>query len=157
MKRHAIPMTMSLLTLAIVLLPASVYGQDTPGVTGSGAGTFASGTILSGVTLSSMKFGMGVVIPGDSTAAGQFQATLSGISALGQPQDIELEGNAASGSINADGSRTFSGTLTMDTGNGAPPLTNVPFTVTATRTNMTIVLGPTSLPATLSAGTITIQ
>ena len=156
MKRHAIPVTMSVLTLAIFLLPASVFGQDTPGVTGSGAGSFASGTILGGVPLTGVKFGMGVFIPGDSTATGHFQATLSGTSG-GQPQDIELEGNAASGSINADGSRTFSGTLTMDMGNGTPPLTNVSFTVTATRTSMTIVLGTTTLPATLTAGSITIQ
>jgi hypothetical protein len=156
MKRNAIPITMSVLTLAIILLPASVFGQDTPGVSGSGPGTFASGTIFSGVSLTAVKFGIGVFIPGDSTATGQFQATLSGTSGLGQPQDIELEGNAISGSNNADGSRTFSGTLTMDMGNGTPPLTSVPFTVTATRTSLVLVLGTTNLSATVAAGSITI-
>ena len=40
MKRHMIPMTISFLTVVIILLPASVFGQSTSGVTGDGAGAF---------------------------------------------------------------------------------------------------------------------
>jgi hypothetical protein len=156
MKRHAIPTIMSVLTLAIILLPASVFGQDT-GVVGAGAGTFPANTALSGVSLSGLKFGMGVLIPGDTTALGQFHATLLGTSILGQPQNIEVEGDATSGTLDI-GSRTFSGTATVDMGDGTPPLTSVPFTVTATATGLVLILGTTNLPAaTLSAGNIAIS
>jgi hypothetical protein len=158
MKRHTILVTMSVLLLAIILLPASVFGQGTPGVTGAGASAFPNGATFGGVALSGLQFGMGVFIPGDGSATGQFQATLLGTSVLGQPQEIEVEGNAANGTINVNGSRTFTGTATVNMGDGTPPLTNVPFTVTATSTSLVIILNGTTLPAaTLTAGSITIQ
>ena len=157
MKRHdAVPLTMTVLTLAIMLLPASLFGQAT-GVAGAGAGTFPANTALSGVSLSGLKFAMGVLIPGDTTADGQLQATLLGTTPLGQPRNIEVEGDATNGTL-ATGSRTFSGTATVDMGDGTPPLLNVPFTVTATATGLVLTLGATNLPAaTLTAGTITIK
>ncbi|SRR6266446_490372 len=157
MKRHdAIPTTMTVLTLAILLLPASLFGQAS-GVAGAGAGTFPANTALSGVTLSGLKFGMGVLIPGDTTANGQLQATLLGTSVLGQPQNIEVGGDATSGTLGT-GSRTFSGTATVDMGDGTPPLLNVPFTVAATAAGLVLTLGATTLPAaTLTAGSITIK
>jgi len=157
MKRYdAVSITMTVLTLAIMLLPASLFGQAT-GVAGAGAGTFPANTALSGVSLSGLKFAMGVLIPGVSTADGQLQATLLGRSILGQPQNIEVEGDATRGTL-ATGSRTFSGIATVDMGDGTPPLLNVPFTVTATATGLVLTLGATNLPAaTLSAGSITIK
>jgi hypothetical protein len=157
MKRHAILVTTSVLTLAIILLPASVFGQGNPGVTGAGAGAFAGGASLGGVSLSGLQFGIGVLIPGDGSAAGQFQATLLGTSVLGQPQNILVQGNATSGSI-ASGSGTFSGTVTVDMGDGTPPLTNVPFTLTASSTSVLLVIGTTNLPAAaVTEGSITVQ
>jgi hypothetical protein len=42
-------------------------------------------------------------------------------------------------------------------GNGTPPLTGVPFSVTATTQGLRIILGNTTLPAaTLTAGSITL-
>jgi len=157
MKRHAILLTIGVLTLAITLLPAPAFGQDTPAVTGAGAGVFPSGTTFSNVAVSGMQFGMGVFIPGDGTAAGQFQATLLGTSALNQPQYIVVEGVATSGSIGT-GTGTFSGTATVDMGDGTAPLTNVPFTVTATPTSVLLTVGATNLPtASVNQGQITIQ
>src|SRR6266446_4525107 len=98
MKRHAISMKLSVLLLTIILLPASVFGQDTP----------------------SLTCGMGVYIYSDGSAAGQFQTTLLGITLLGLKQEIQVEGKAATGTLNADGSRTFSGTATVDMGDGTP-------------------------------------
>ena len=40
MKRHTISMKLSVLLLTIILLPASVFGQDTPSLTGAGQGDF---------------------------------------------------------------------------------------------------------------------
>src|SRR5207247_6328760 len=98
------------------------------------------------------------VTPGDTTATGEFQTTLLGTSALGQPQNIEIGGGAASGAINLDGSRTFSGTATVDLGDGSPPLTAVPFTVRATINTLLVTVGVTNLPLTsLTGGTIIID
>src|SRR3989454_6260976 len=81
-----------------------------------------------------------------------------GLSALGQPQDISVEGEATSGAVKADGSSTFSGTCTIDMGGGTPPLTGVPFTVTSTTNSLLLILGGTTLPtASVTAGSITIQ
>src|SRR6267143_6489389 len=139
MKRHMIPLTMSFLTVVIILLPASVFGQST-GLTGAGAGSFPSNTTFSGVSVSGLQFGMGVFTPGDTTAAGQFEGTLSGTSLLGQPQNIEIEGDATSGAINVDGSRTFSGTATVDMGDGSPPVTAVPFTIRASANTLLVTI-----------------
>jgi len=148
---------MSVLTVAIILLPSSVFAQDTPGVTGAGAAALPANSALNGVTLSGLQSGVSVYIPGAATAEGQFQATLLGTSTLGLPQNIEVDGTASSGS-NAVGIRTFSGTATMDMGDGTLPLTNVPITVTITSTSLSLTIGTTNLPAaTLTGGVITIE
>ena len=158
MKRHMIPLTMSFLTVVIILLPASVFGQSTSGVTGAGAGAFPTNTSFSGVSVSGLQFGTGVFTPGDTTAAGQFEGTLLGTSILGLPQNIEITGDAAVGAINVDGSRTFSGTATVDMGDGLPPLTAVPFTVRATANTLLLTIGVSNLPlASLTAGAIIID
>src|ERR1700680_2482956 len=100
MKRHTIQMTMSVLILTIILLPAFVCGQDTPSLTGAGAGAFPNGTALSGVSVSGLTFGVGVFIYSDGSATGQFETTLLGTSLLGQPQNIEVEGKAFTGVLN---------------------------------------------------------
>ena len=158
MKRHMIPVTISFLTVVIILLPASVFGQSTSGATGAGAGIFPGNTTFSGVSVSGLQFGMGVFTPGDTTAAGQFQMTLLGTTPLGQPQNIEIDGDAASGAINVDGTRTFSGTAIVDMGDGTPPLTAVPFTVRASTNSLLLTVGVTNLPlASLTGGGVLID
>jgi hypothetical protein len=148
--------TMMAILLGTVLLPASAFAQNT-GVVGAGAASLPANTLLSGVPLSGLFFGMGVVVPGDTTADGQFQARLLGTNILGQPQNIEVQGDATSGTLGTD-TRTFSGTATVDMGDGTAPLSNVPFTVTASATSLLLILGATSLPAaTLTAGNIAIK
>ena len=155
MKRHAILATMSLLMVATILMPLSVFGQASPAVTGAGEAVLPGSTSFSGVSINSELFGAGVFIPGDGTAVGEFQATLLGINVLGQTQTIVVEGEAASGSIGA-GNGTFSGAATVNMGDGTPPLINVPITVTATPTSLLLILSNVNLPATLTAGNITI-
>jgi hypothetical protein len=155
MKRHA-TLIMIILALAVLLLPASAFSQTT-GVAGAGAGTLPAGTSMTGVSLSGLNFGMGVIIPGDNTADGQFQAMLLGTTLLGLAQNIQVQGEVDSGTLGT-GSRTFSGLATVDMGDGTPLLTNVPFTVTATATSVALLIGATNLPAaTLTAGSIIIQ
>ncbi len=150
---------MSVLILMITLLPLSAFGQqtqDTPAVTGAGAGVFPSGTLFAAVPVSGLTFGMGVFIYSDGTAAGTFATTLLGTSILGQPQNIEVDATATAGVINADGTRTFSGTATLDMGDGTLALTNIPFTMTASTTSLLLVLNGLSLPsAPLTDGWIT--
>jgi hypothetical protein len=158
MKRQMIPATISFLAVVILFLPASAFGQSTSGVTGAGLGTFPASTTFSGVSVSGVQFGMGVFVPGDTTAAGQVQMTLLGTSPLGQPQNIEIGGDAASGTINTDGSRTFSGTATVDMGDGTPPLTGVSFTVIASANTVLVTVALNNLPlASLTSGSITID
>jgi len=156
MKRHAIRAMMSLLILATILVPSSVFGEATPAVTGAGEAALPTGTSFNGVSINSELFGAGVFIPGDGTALGEFQTTLLGTNALGQTQKIIVEGEAASGSIRS-GNGTFSGTGTVNMGDGTPPLINVPITVTATPTSLVLILINVNLPATLTAGNITIS
>jgi hypothetical protein len=147
---------MMVLVLGIILLPASGFGQDT-GVTGAGEVTLPVLTLVSGIPITALDFGMGVFIPGDGTATGHFQATLLGIDLLGLLSlSIEVEGDASTGSISA-GSRTFSGMATVDLLDGTLPLT-MPFTVTATASSVLLTLGVIPLPLSpLTTGSITIQ
>jgi hypothetical protein len=71
---------------------------------------------------------------------------------------MEVKGEAGYGTPNVDGSRTFSGTATVDMGDGSPALTNIPFTATASATSLLLSIENVNLPAVpLSAGTIIIQ
>jgi hypothetical protein len=125
-------------------------------VTGAGAARFASGAVLNGVTLSSMRFGVGVDIASDGSATGSFQSTLVGT------RTIVVEGNVTNGSSTSLAPTVFSGTCTLDLGDGTT-LSAVPFTVSVIKNAngtraLALALGSTSLPnATVSAGSITSQ
>ena len=125
---------------------------------GAGAAFYPSSTTFNGVPISEVRFGVGIDLPGGRPVTGQLQALLVGFSLLGQPQNISVEGEAASGTVSADGSSTFSGICTIDMGGGTLPLTGVPFTVTSTANSLLLILGGTTLPtASVTAGSITIQ
>jgi hypothetical protein len=148
-----------LILLALfAILPA--YAQLAPVpvvVTGAGAANFAPGAVLSGVSLSTMRFGIGVDLPGDGTASGDFQATLSAVS-----RKIVVEGKASSGSTGLAGT-TFSGTCSLDLGDGSAPATGVPFTVSVVTPatgapTLALAIGTTTLPtASVSAGALRVK
>jgi hypothetical protein len=122
---------------------------------GAGTGTFTSSAVFNGVTLSALDFGHGLGTHGDGSASGDFQAVLAGTSALGQPQNIALEGKVNSGSLDADGSVTFAGLTSVDMGNGQT-LEAIPFRVNVTQGGLQLVIGTTDLPlAAVSEGGIT--
>ena len=126
---------------------------------GSGVGTFTPSTSYNGVALSGLDFGMGIEIPGDTSATGNFHATLQGTGG----QAIGVDGHASGGSIAGDGSATFSGTCTVDMGDGSTPSTGVTFTVTAAPNasgggTLTLTLGSTRLtPASIQDGTLSVS
>jgi hypothetical protein len=139
--------------------PAPVAAQDdASGVTGAAEAIFPNGAAFNGVRLSGLTLGQGLFIGQDGSATGQFQAVLLGTSLLGLPQDVIVEGNVRAGSLAGDGSATFSGTATVNMGDGTATLLEVPFWVTASTKSLGLTLYATELPtATLTAGSITIE
>jgi hypothetical protein len=144
------------LGLASTFAPARLIAQDV-GVTGAAEATLPPGAIFNGIPLEGMTLGQGVFIGEDGSAAGQFQAVLRGTTLLGSPRNVVVEGEVSNGSA-AGGTATFSGTATVNLGNGTPPLAGVPFTVTASGESLGLTLNGAALPtATVSAGSITIE
>ena len=148
--------------LGLLALPATAHETTVVTVTAAAKGTYPSGTTYKGVPLSGLRFGSGIEIPGDTSATGEFQATLLGTSTGGQPQNIIIEGTVSSGSAGSS-TATFSGTCSVDMADGTPASKNVPFTVTITtdaegKGTVALKLGTTSLPtATVNEGSMTIQ
>lgn len=147
-----------ILVAAFAITPAHAQLAATPvAVTGAGAAAFGPGAVLSGVSLSTMRFGIGVDIAGDGTATGDFQTTLAGAS-----RTIVIEGKASSGSSGLAGT-TFSGTCSIDLGDGSAPATGVPFTVSigtapSGASTLGVVIGATALPAaTVNAGAVRVK
>lgn len=146
------------LGLASLMAPAPATSQDATGVTGAAEASFPSGTTFNGVPLHGLTIGQGLLIARDGSATGQFQAVLQGTSLLGVPQELVVEGEVGAGSVAANGSATFSGTATVDMGDGTLPLPGVPFTVTVSGGNLALILDATALPsATVTAGSITVK
>src|SRR5438034_8662931 len=150
-----------LVMLGPLALPATAREVAVVTVTAAAKGTFPNGTTYQGVSLNGLRFGTGVEIPGDTSATGEFQGTLLGTSG-GQPQNMIIEGEVSSGSASG-GTATFSGTCSVDKGDGTPVSMGVLFTVTITtdaegRGTIVLRLGTTTLPtATVNEGSMTIQ
>jgi hypothetical protein len=148
----------AILGAASIMAPRPAAAQDAAGVTGAAEAAFPDGAAFNGVPLKGLTLGQGMFIAQDGSAMGQFQAVLLGTSLLGLPQNVTVEGEVRGGSVGADGSATFSGTATVDMGDGTLPLAGVPFTVTVSAGSLGLILNAVALPtATLSAGSITIK
>jgi hypothetical protein len=133
-----------------------VAGTETQ-VSAAAEGVFPSGAGFSGISLEGSTFAIGIVVRSDGSAVGGFQTVLFGTSLLGDSQSIALEGSVERGSADAAGSVSFSGTATLDLGDGSPP-TDVPFSAIATTSGLKLTIGATELPTqTLGAGSIFIR
>src|SRR2546421_3586217 len=130
----------AILGLASLLAPAQASAQDAAGVTGAAEATLPDGATFNGIPLRGLTLGQGLFIAQDGSATGQVQAVLLGSSLLGAAQNITVEGEVSGGSVGADGSATFTGTATVDMGDGTLPLPGVPFTVTASAGGLGVVL-----------------
>jgi len=162
MTKRTIWWAIPLLAIAVSLFSQSTLAQNgQTTVTGAGGGVFPTGAAFNGVSLSALSFGMGVELPGDGSANGAFQSTLTGTSTTGIARSIVVVGNPTSGSGQGGGPATYSGLCSVDLGDGAPPLSNVPFTVTMAKLpdgkwDLTLTLGATRLPAAaVTAGSVT--
>lgn len=159
MKKLICVISMVLALAAVVCAPEPVQASGEGGsVTGAGRGTLADTTWFGSVQLSGMDIGTGVFIEPDGSATGQFTALLTGISVLGQAQQIVVEGTVLQGGLSSAGEASFSGVAGVSFGNGLPSLSGVPFRVTTTGDSLTLTLDSRTLPvARLSAGSITIE
>src|SRR5207237_6720410 len=111
-----------------------------------------------GLPLKGLTLGQGLFIAQDGSATGQFQVVLQGTSPLGTLQNVTVEGEVRGGFVGADGSATFSGTATVDMGDGTLPLPGVPFAVTVSAGSLGLILNAVALPtATVTAGSISVK
>jgi len=145
---------------ALGAVPAA--GQTTVSV-GAG-GIYPPGTTFNGVPINALQSGYGVEIASSGGSAfGQFSTILLGINALGLEQNIVIVGKASSGSKSAANIVTFSGTCSVNMGDGTPPTLDVPFTATITtdadgQGTIGLVIGLTTLPnAVVNEGSMTIE
>lgn len=152
----------ALLFAALVMLPSAAFAQETSVTVGAG-GIYPTDTTFNGVPINGLQSGYGIGIGSTGTALGQFCTVLLGVNAAGLKQVITIEGEASAGSQVAGNVVTFSGTCTINMGDGTLPLPGVPFTATITtdgndQGTIGLVFGSTTLPnATINQGSMTIQ
>jgi hypothetical protein len=143
--------TVAALTLMIAIVPARptslATGTDVTEtqISAAAIGYFASGTSFNGVPIQSATFGIGVIVYSDGSGLGNFEIKLTGTTPLNQEQDITVVGNVSAGTVNLDGSVTFSGNGTLDMGDGTLPVA-VPFAVVVTANGLQLTVATTALP-----------
>jgi hypothetical protein len=126
----------------------------------SGSGVYPPGTTYGAVPISAVEFSSGVEVGPTGTALGQLTVTLIGTGIGGVERDILVEAEANAGSRPQPNVTIFSGTATIDMGDGTPPLPGIPFSATITSDGsglgtLALALGATTLPvATIDDGTI---
>lgn len=148
MKRIICTMFIMLGLVAVLFAPAPTRAAGESGtVSGAARATFATGAALGSVALSSLDLGMGMFIEPDGSGTGVFSAVLNGRSPLGQSRQITIDGEVLRGALTPDGRALFSGTATVNFGDGAPAVSGVPFSVTTTANSVRLALGTTTLPA----------
>jgi hypothetical protein len=159
MKRTMLIVGAFALICAIVSVPASA--QETSVTVGAG-GIYPPGTTFNGLPINAIQSGYGVIITSGS-AIGEFCTVLIGVNALNLEQNVVIEGKATAGSRTASNIATFSGTCSVNMGDGTPPTLGVPFTATITTNandqgSIGLVIGLSTLPsATVNQGTMTIK
>jgi hypothetical protein len=99
-------------------------------VTGGGSGTFGKDLDGDG-EIDGSHFGVGISISGNGSAKGHFECLMAGNADILGLVLMSVAGNVTSGSLNANGSVTFSGVATVNLGKSTM-FKGVPFRVTVT-------------------------
>lgn len=121
MRRRTIWPAIPVMVITLCLLAQPGFAANkSANVTGVGGSAFPAGTVFNGITLTSYRFGVGVLIASDGTATGDFEVTLLGTYG-GQPWTGSAVCKATAGSVNSSGAFTFSGTTYIDMGGASPP------------------------------------
>jgi hypothetical protein len=118
---------------------AAVVGEKI--ATAAGSGAYTSTPTLNGIELAGGTFALGLRTAGP----GDLEAQLNGVSPIfGLSQQLTITGWIATATVNG-GTMTFSGTASLDMGDGAPPITGLAVTGSATATGVTLTVGSWSL------------
>ena len=159
MKRITCTMFIILGMVAVLYAPTpSTAASESGTVTGAARATFTTGAALGSVALSSLDIGTGTFIGPDGSGNGVFSAVLTGRSPLGQTRQITIDGEVLQGALTPDGRALFSGTATVNFGDGTPSLAGVPFSVSSTADSLGLTINSTRLPAArVTNGTISIE
>lgn len=159
MKRITCTMFIILGMVAVLSRPSLTTAAAESGtVTGAARATFAVPATLGSVKLSSFDLGTGAFIEPDGSGTGVFSAVLSGRSALGEARQIAIDGQVLRGAVTPDGHAHFSGTATVNFGDGTPSLSGVPFSVSTTADSLVLSINSTTLPAArVTDGTICVE
>jgi hypothetical protein len=105
--------------------------------TAAGSGAYTSTPNINGVELSGGTFGLGLRTAGPS----DLEANLNGVQPLiGLFQQLTVTGWISTASVNG-GTMTFSGTASLDMGDGGAPLTGLPLSGSLTATGLTLTVG----------------
>jgi hypothetical protein len=105
--------------------------------TAAGSGAYTSTPNVNGVELSGGTFALGLRTAGP----GDLEANLNGVQPLiGLFQQLTVTGWVTSASLNG-GTMSFSGTASLDMGDGAPPLTSLPLSGSVTASGVTLTVG----------------
>jgi hypothetical protein len=144
---------------AFVFAPSPTTAATEGGaITGTAQGIFPAGSTLGPVTLDGLQLGTGVIVEPDSSAVGTFHVVLIGRSLLGERQEITVEGRISQGTVDENGTATFSGIASIDFGDGAPLRPGVPFSVVTSASSLVLAIESTTLPAaSLTGGSVTIE
>ena len=144
---------------AFVFAPVPTTAATEGGaITGTAQGIFPAGSTQWPVTLDGLQLGTGVLVEPDNSAVGTFHVVLTGRSLLGARQEITVEGKVSQGTVDQNGTGSFSGIASIDFGDGAPLRPGVPFSVVTSASSLVLAIDSTTLPAaSLTGGSVTIE
>lgn len=130
--------------VAVAVAASPVIAQSTGrSVAGAASGSFPSGAALGALSVSGLQLGTGVLIEADGSAAGTFHAVLH---AAGTRAVVEAK--VTQGNVAEDGTVTFSGTGTLDLGDGTAP---------AAVGWVNVSIGPAGIVLSIDSATLAIQ
>ena len=142
---------------ALVLASAGVLAQSSErSIAGAASGSLPAGTLLSGIPVSSVDVGTGVLIEADGSASGWFHAVLRG-EVSGQSRHLTIETKVTQGTVAEDGAVTFSGSGTVDLGDGTPPIRVGYLNVAAGSAGLVLSIDAATLPVELNSGTVAVE
>jgi hypothetical protein len=141
----------------LVLAPGPVVGQSSGrSVAGAASGSLPADAMLGGIPVGGVDLGTGVIIEADGSASGWFHAVLNG-SVLGVPKRITVEVKITQGGVAADGSVSFSGSGTLDLGDGTPAVPVGLLNVTAGDAGLVLSIDAATLPVQVTSGVVAIE
>ncbi|HKQ97664.1 MAG TPA: hypothetical protein VJV75_07310 [Candidatus Polarisedimenticolia bacterium] len=146
----------AVVALSLGLLPGAAVAQESTTLVQAGSGVFSGAALYEGVRLKDIRCGVGAdVAPIGVGADGDVSCTMSGRSILGNlARQVTLEGFITQGGVSPSGVVQLHGVASMNLGDGSPPLTGLPFSLTVTpntegQGTLVLVIDQTALNAAL--------